>query len=65
MNKCNLKVNQKVHYHNFSQTVQVLYQQHGLSAFTKGIMPRMMINVPSTALSWGTYEVVKGFLTKE
>jgi len=28
-------------------------------------MPRMMINVPSTALSWGTYELVKGILTKE
>ena len=31
-------------------------------AFTKGILPRMSINVPSTALSWGTYELIKGFL---
>lgn len=31
-------------------------------AFTRGIIPRMCINVPSTALSWGTYEIIKTFL---
>jgi len=31
-------------------------------AFTKGILPRMSINVPSTALSWGTYELIKSCL---
>lgn len=35
-------------------------------AFSRGIFPRMTINVPSTALSWGTYELMKGlFINKE
>jgi len=34
----------------------------GAIAFTKGVLPRMLINVPATALSWGTYELIKGFI---
>lgn len=39
-----------------------IYAREGIAAFGKGIYPRMTINVPSTAISWGTYEFVKGFL---
>ena len=37
----------------------------GPAAFKKGILARMSINVPSTALSWGTYELFKQFLIGE
>jgi len=37
-------------------------ETEGIGAFKKGVLPRMSINVPSTALSWGTYELIKSFL---
>jgi len=36
-----------------------------LSAFARGVGPRMCINIPSTALSWGTYEFMKKLLHTE
>lgn len=53
-----------VRYRDFVQTIKYIYQREGASAFTKGIGPRMCINVPSTALSWGTYELIKSFLAR-
>lgn len=52
-------------YTDFRATVKYIYRTEGLFAFTKGVMPRMSINVPSTALSWGTYELIKSFLITE
>jgi len=52
----------KVRYRDFLTTIRIIYQREGLSAFTKGVGPRMCINVPSTALSWGTYEMIKTLL---
>jgi solute carrier family 25 (mitochondrial iron transporter), member 28/37 len=52
----------KVHYHTVFETITDIYKNEGPRAFSRGIIPRMMINIPSTALSWGTYEIVKGFL---
>jgi Mitochondrial carrier protein len=54
----------KVRYRDFFQTIRLVYKAEGLSAFTKGVGPRMCINIPSTALSWGTYELVKSFIAK-
>lgn len=42
--------------------MRLIYKTEGMWAFTKGVGPRMCINVPSTALSWGTYELIKTFL---
>ena len=50
-------------YTDFRATARYIYRTEGLLAFTKGILPRMSINVPSTALSWGTYELIKSLLT--
>ena len=49
-------------YTDIRATVTYIYRTEGLMAFSKGILPRMSINVPSTALSWGTYELIKSFL---
>ena len=42
--------------------MKYIYKNEGLMAFTKGMLPRMSINVPATAISWGTYEFVKSIL---
>jgi hypothetical protein len=49
----------KLRYRDILSTAKFIYQTEGLASFSKGMMPRLLINVPSTALSWGTYEVVK------
>mmetsp|Transcript_13363 Transcript_13363/g.22729 ORF Transcript_13363/g.22729 Transcript_13363/m.22729 type:complete len:80 (+) Transcript_13363:888-1127(+) len=59
--KCDMQV-KKIHYRSVIQTARHIYANEGAAAFCKGIYPRMTMNVPSTALSWGTYEIVKGFL---
>jgi len=52
-------------YADIKTTARYIYRNEGLIAFTKGVLPRMSINVPSTALSWGTYEFVKSLLSEE
>lgn len=49
-------------YSDFKSTMRYIYRNEGLLAFTKGVLPRMSINVPATALSWGTYEAIKSML---
>lgn len=56
---------QQVKYRDFKGTCQMIYAREGLAGFSRGIVPRLFTNVPSCALSWGTYEFVKGVLTKK
>ena len=51
-------------YIDFKSAASYIYRNEGWLAFTKGVLPRMSINVPATALSWGTYEMMKSFLEK-
>lgn len=46
-------------YKDVLTTTRYIYKHEGALAFSKGILPRLSINVPATALSWGTYEFVK------
>lgn len=39
-----------------------LYLQGGLSSFARGIKPRVVFNVPATAISWTAYEMAKAYL---
>ena len=52
----------KVRYRDFLTSIKLIYQREGIKAFTRGVGPRMCINIPSTALSWGTYELMKTLL---
>jgi hypothetical protein len=61
--QCEFEV-RNVRYTDIFQTIKYVYTHEGISAFGKGMMPRMCINVPSTAMSWGTYELIKSFLNK-
>ena len=49
-------------YTDVKSTVQYIIKNEGFSSFSKGSLARLAINVPSTALSWGTYELVKSLL---
>lgn len=61
---CDFKVSD-VHYRTIWQSVEKIYKTEGVNAFGRGMLARMAINVPSTALSWGTYEVLKGVFIKK
>jgi hypothetical protein len=61
--ECDFEV-KEVKYKDVVSTIKQVYRHEGIMAFTKGVIPRMGINVPSTALSWGTYEMLKSFLSK-
>jgi len=50
------------HYRDLSSTVKYIIKNEGIKSFSKGAIARLYINVPSTALSWGTYELVKTLL---
>jgi Mitochondrial carrier protein len=39
-----------------------MYKTEGISAFTKGIFASILIYLPATALTWGTYELMKAVL---
>jgi hypothetical protein len=52
-------------YKDVVTTARYIYQHEGAIGFTKGVFPRLSINVPATALSWGTYELVKSFLIRK
>ncbi|CAF2428386.1 unnamed protein product [Rotaria sp. Silwood2] len=41
--------------------VRLIYIQGGLAAFFKGLTPRILYQMPSTAVAWSCYEFVKHF----
>jgi len=41
-----------------------LWREGGVGAFFKGVRARMLVHTPSMAISWSTYEVVKGLLVE-
>lgn len=53
------------HVTGFASAAKVLYRQGGMAAFTRGWKPRMIFNVPSTAISWTAYEMAKEVLLRD
>lgn len=49
----------------FANAAKVLYQQGGTAAFMRGWKPRIIFNVPSTAISWTAYEMAKELLLRD
>ncbi|KAG7666431.1 MRS4 [[Candida] subhashii] len=52
------------HVDGFKSAARALYQQGGIGAFTRGLKPRIIFNVPSTAISWTAYEMFKEILIR-
>ncbi len=46
-----------------SRVARALWATEGLRGFFRGAAARMAVNAPSQAISWASYEVVKGMLT--
>jgi len=46
-------------------TAKLIYQEEGLRGFAKGVIPRILTQAPSAAISWTTYELVKKLLLNQ
>ncbi|KAG0005013.1 Fe(2+) transporter [Entomortierella chlamydospora] len=44
---------------------RLIYQRQGLAGFAKGLQPRVLSHMPSTAICWSVYEYGKFLLTRE
>jgi len=48
-------------YHRFGfvDAAQQIYLKEGWRGFTRGLVPRLLVNAPSSAICWTTYELLK------
>ena len=49
-------------YSGALDAVQTMHRKEGMSAFVRGMGPRVMFHIPSMAICWTTYESVKYIL---
>jgi solute carrier family 25 iron transporter 28/37 len=50
--------------HTFWDAAKLMYEVEGGRAFWKGMKPRVVSNVPATAICWTAYEMAKYYLIK-
>ena len=50
-------------YTSAFSAVSRVYAEEGVAAFGRGMLPRLALHIPASAISWTTYELVKGFLS--
>lgn len=44
---------------SFAQSVRLIRQREGVTGFFKGVRPRIVTTMPSTAICWSAYEACK------
>jgi solute carrier family 25 iron transporter 28/37 len=49
---------------SFWDGVKYIYNNNGISGFVRGMRPRIVANMPSTAICWTSYEMAKFYLFK-
>ncbi|KAI9484085.1 MAG: mitochondrial carrier domain-containing protein [Benjaminiella poitrasii] len=47
------------------EAASIIYNRYGLKGFFRGFKPRVLTNMPSTAISWSVYEYFKWFLASD
>ncbi|ODQ79219.1 hypothetical protein BABINDRAFT_162258 [Babjeviella inositovora NRRL Y-12698] len=56
----NIRTNVK----GFSSAAKVIIDQAGYRGFLRGMAPRVVFNIPATAISWTAYEMAKAYLIR-
>lgn len=49
----------------FKEAASIIYERYGTIGFFRGFKPRVLTNMPSTAISWSVYEYFKWFLASD
>ena len=58
-------VDSNVKYKDMISTAKIIYKEDGfVKGFLRGMLPRVLCNTPSCAISWATYEFVKYSILK-
>jgi len=55
----------QIKYRGFFSTLSTIIREEGYRGFIKGMTPRMLFNMPSAAICWGTYEFMKFILMEQ
>jgi solute carrier family 25 (mitochondrial iron transporter), member 28/37 len=42
--------------------MKLIFERGGALGFTKGMSPRVLVSIPSTAICWSVYQFFKEFL---
>lgn len=59
-----LKAEPKIKYKDIQSTVKTILKEEGFKGFTKGVVPRILGQAPSAAVSWSSYEMIKKWLVR-
>lgn len=50
-------------YYSVTQTIRLIAKEEGVAAFMRGVVPRIMTQTPSVAISWTAYEMAKSMIS--
>ena len=56
--------NLRIKYTNIRSTIKIINNEEGFRGFFKGTIPKIISTVPSSAISWSVYEILKKYLLK-
>ena len=48
-----------IKYHTIFDTTRIIFQEEGVAGFFAGLKMRMGIQAASSAIAWGTYQMMK------
>ena len=51
--------NSEIKYHNILDTTTAIFKEEGMVGFFSGLRMRIAIQSVSSAIAWGTYQVIK------
>jgi solute carrier family 25 (mitochondrial iron transporter), member 28/37 len=54
----------RIKYSNISNTIKTIIKEEGYRGFVKGTFAKIVQTVPSSAVSWSVYEILKRYLLK-
>lgn len=60
-----IKDKNKIKYIDVKSTIMTMFKEEGVKGFTKGLLPRILGQAPSAAVSWATYDTIQNFLVKK
>jgi hypothetical protein len=48
-----------IKYHTIFDTTKIIFQEEGVGGFFSGLRMRMTIQAVSSAIAWGSYQLIK------
>jgi len=55
-------IGKQKHYKGISNTLKTIWREEGMSGYSRGLRPRVLLHSMSASITWLTYEYVKFFM---